>query len=105
MDSKTENIINELIKEIRKVNKSFSGIYLFGSRARGDNNNDSDYDLAMVFDSKLDSTSKSNIRNIISDVMVRNDILIDNPFVVKSDLENKIMPLYDNILNEGIYYT
>lgn len=104
MDSKTEEIINELIKEIRKVNNNFSGIYLFGSRARGDNNTDSDYDLAVIFNTKLDSTSKSYIRDIISDIMVKNDVLIDNPFVIKSDLENRIMPLYDNILNEGIYY-
>lgn len=45
-------IFNELKKMTRKLTQTYPGlmVYLYGSRARGDNSNDSDWDLLIVKD-------------------------------------------------------
>lgn len=47
MGKKTDSIIKDFIKKVRKKYKIEKAI-LFGSRARGDNFNDSDYDVIII---------------------------------------------------------
>lgn len=66
-----EDIINEIKAELKSNYPDFRGIYLFGSRARGDYQIDSDYDLAFVFDRKIDWKFKDEIRRLTSRKMVK----------------------------------
>ena len=43
-----DKIIEELKAELKSKYPDFKGIYLFGSHARGDFNEDSDYDLIII---------------------------------------------------------
>lgn len=52
-------ILSELKKMARKLTQTYPGlmVYLYGSRARGDNSNDSDWDLLIV---KEDATPSND---------------------------------------------
>ena len=104
IEDKTNKIINELLNELKGKYPDFRGIYLFGSRARGDFNEYSDYDLAMIFNRDVDRKLKNEVRSNISRVMIENDIIIDNPFLIYNDIIEPVTPLNENIKNEGIFY-
>ena len=48
MDSQLQQIIDKIVAYIDPVK-----IYLFGSRARGDSRDSSDYDIAIIYDGKM----------------------------------------------------
>jgi uncharacterized protein len=104
IDDKTNIIIQELLKDIKQKYSDFCGIYLFGSRARGDFQEDSDYDLAIIFNRKIDIETKKYIRSRINKLMVKYEIIIDNPFLNYYDLIEPVTPLRENIKKEGIFY-
>ncbi|MCX6155048.1 MAG: nucleotidyltransferase domain-containing protein [Candidatus Kapabacteria bacterium] len=104
VEEKTEKIIHELIDEIKQKYPDFRGIYLFGSRARGDFREDSDYDLAIIFNRNLKEKLKREVRNIIFTLMIKYNVIIDNPFLNNIDLTEPITPLRENIKYEGIFY-
>ena len=48
MDSQLQQIIDKIVAYIDPVK-----IFLFGSRARGDSRNDSDYDIVVIYDGEM----------------------------------------------------
>ncbi len=48
MDKQLQQIINKIVAYIDPAK-----IYLFGSRARGDSRNDSDYDIVVIYDGEM----------------------------------------------------
>lgn len=101
---KTNKIINELLSELKRDYQDFYGVYLFGSRARGDEGFNSDYDLAVVFNKEVDSQLKRKVSNIIAQIMMKYEVIIDNPILNINDIVNPVTPLRQNIKNEGIFY-
>ena len=101
---KTNKIIKVLLEEIKQKYPDFLGVYLFGSRARSDFHEDSDYDLAIIFSRQIDSQLKREISSIIALIMVEYDVIIDNPVLNYKDLIEPITPLRENIKKEGIFY-
>jgi len=97
-------MIEELINILKAKFPDFRGIYFYGSRARGDNDEDSDYDLLFVFDRNIDWRFKSLVRGIVLEYMVKNDLLIDSIICSQNEINNPSTPLEVNIKNEGIYY-
>ena len=53
VNEKVNIIIKELIEELKSKYTDFKGIYFFGSHARGEANDDSDIDLALVFEREV----------------------------------------------------
>jgi len=99
MDKITE-IFSQNIK--KKLKSHIKNIYLYGSRARGDHNNGSDYDFLIVVDEK-----NRNIEDIITDetVVMLNDYDELISIIVYDEKEwdfKKYIPLGKNILKEGI---
>ena len=90
--------------EFRQKYPDFRGIYLFGSRARGDFNEDSDYDLAIIFNGDIDRKLKSDISNVIFDRMIEHDVIIDNPVFSYKNILEPNMPLIESIIKDGIFY-
>ena len=104
LEEKTENIIKEINSTLKLRYSDFYGIYLFGSRARGDNNIDSDLDLAIIFNNKIEQKLKSEISHIMADFMLKYEIIIDNPVFTYSDIVNPRIPLAENIQKHGVFY-
>ena len=100
MNDFIKTIILESVKEY-----NYSQLILFGSRARNEYAEDSDYDLLLVFDEELsiekmraiqcDVRKKLALQNIDADILVRTKSLID---IYKTKKGNVIY----NALKEGV---
>lgn len=80
-------------------------IILFGSYARGDNDNDSDVDItAIVEGDRRELQDKlEQIWDISAEIGLENDVVV-SPTVIPAaeyDRYNNILPYYRNIRNEG----
>ena len=104
MDKKTQQIIDEMKCELKDRYPDFRGIYLFGSRIRGKHSQDSDYDLVLIFDRKIDWKFDREISRIIYNYDLKYDIFIDNYLYNMSDIINPITPLRENVKNEGVFF-
>jgi|WetSurMetagenome_2_1015567.scaffolds.fasta_scaffold478023_1 uncharacterized protein len=99
-----KNIIQELSDELRSKYDDFKGIYLFGSRARGDNKKESDYDFALIFTRKINTKFEEELIKLIYKYDLKYNILIDSHILSESDVLKPATPFRDRILKEGIYY-
>ena len=104
IDKSTENIIQEIKNTLKSKYDDFFGLYLFGSRARGDNNQFSDLDLAIIFKRKIDTNLKTEISHLMAEFMIKYDIIIDNPVFAYNDIINPRIPLAENIQKQGVFY-
>jgi predicted nucleotidyltransferase len=91
-------------KTLKKKYNDFRGIYFYGSRARGDSNSYSDYDIVTVFERTIDWKFENEVLNIIYDFIVDNDIIIDCKVYSVNEISNPVTPLRINIKKEGQLY-
>lgn len=81
-------------------------ITLFGSKARGDFEEESDIDLLILLDSPVTSKLEEEITHISYDIELAYDVvfgkIVENKDFWKSPLANS-MPLHWNVDKEGIY--
>lgn len=89
-----ENVINEIITQLKKHDGVEKAV-LFGSRARGDNSERSDYDIAVYGNVSL--SSQYELRHYCSEV-IRTLHKIDLIFISK----NTYPKLLERIEEEGI---
>jgi len=103
--SEQDNILLTRISErLKKSGFDIAGIYLFGSRAKSTFNKDSDYDIAIILNEKIDWKVKDRIQSIIYDIMLDYDIVIDSHIYTKIEIESAKTPFRESIIKEGIYY-
>lgn len=91
--------MDKVVKEITKYLLNYDSIekvMLFGSRARGDNHDRSDYDIAIFGD--ISSTDSASIKYFLSEEIATLH-KIDCVFVSKIEASGK---LFENIITEGI---
>ena len=102
MNKKDTNndIINIVKKYIDEISKKFEikSVYLFGSYAKGTNNQDSDIDVAIVLDSNIDTI------DLMIDLMMltRNIDLRIEPHPIKENDFEEGNPFIDEIKNTGL---
>jgi uncharacterized protein len=80
-------------------------IILYGSRARGDNHPDSDWDILVITPrDKVTFEYESQLRDPIFDIELESGQIISLIVYSKSDWTNKMTysPLYSNVKKEGI---
>ena len=80
-------------------------IYLYGSRARGDNHNDSDWDILVISPrEKITFDFESDLHDPIFDIELESGEVISLLVYSKSDwnLKRAISPLFINVLKDGI---
>ena len=77
---------------------------LFGSCARGDYNDDSDVDVALIV--SRDDDCKESAMDIVCEAMARYGAVLSFSFVREQDYESKKSwyPFYRNINNEGVIW-
>ncbi len=88
-----DNVLNEIISIANKYN--IQKVVLFGSRARGDNSDFSDYDIA-IFEDKLTANEKACFNLDIEEIQTLKKI--DIVFVNDSETDELMI----NIKKEGV---
>lgn len=106
MKTKTETltIIRQLRKELQRIyGNRLKGVYLFGSYARGDADDDSDIDVAVVLD-RISSRFKERQRcsEIRANLSLENNCVINPFFFNEKEFKGGRYMLQRNIAKEGI---
>ena len=104
MSEKDNKLVSEIYTRIKKGGFDLDGLYLFGSRAKNTFNKDSDYDVAIILNEKVDWKLKDKVREVIYDIMLEKDIVIDSHIYSKEDIDLSITPLRESIKSTGIFY-
>ena len=97
-------IINKIRQTIYN-NDPKADAFLFGSRARGDNRSDSDWDVLILVDSsKVTNAIEDKFRDGLYDIELESGQIISTFIYPKVHWETnlKYSPLYKNVINEGI---
>ena len=94
--------VHELVKEeIIKID-GMAEVILFGSRARGDFRNDSDWDVLILLDRPLDQPLKDLILATLYQLELQTDSVFNILIHTKEDWAMRsITPLYAIIQKEG----
>ncbi len=91
------------IKDVVKTIDPTADVILYGSRARGDNNPDSDWDILILVEREVDIAYERIFRHRLYDLELETGEAFSITVHNKSDWESKywMTPLYENILREG----
>lgn len=96
--------VSDFIEDIREIyGEELDGIILYGSRARGDADEESDIDLLVVlknFDDFWEEFRK--ITDLSSEVSYTYDVVLSAIPVKRKDYESQMSPLMLNVRKEGI---
>lgn len=105
-------IFNDLEKNVLDTLKTFliqlyqeelDKIILFGSRARGDDRPDSDYDILIVLNNDFNYSEEiEKTSEFISNISLKYDIVISRGFANSFDYLNSKIPFFLNVRKEGI---
>lgn len=97
-----------LAKKIQENLKSIYGpklklVYLYGSYARNEANEDSDIDIAVVLDNLVSRyKERERCSKIRAKISLENNCVINLFFIEKNELFAKEYALFRNIFDEGI---
>lgn len=95
--------IPDLVRtELLKIDEE-SEVFLFGSRARGDFREDSDWDFLILLGKRVTSPMKDLIREKLYDLELATDQVISSIIYEKNNwAQLGVMPLHQIISKEGI---
>lgn len=102
--TKRDKIISSIVTVINNTAPN-SEVYLYGSRARGDFNNTSDWDLLILLSmNKVSFNFETKIMDVFYDIELETGEVISPLVYSKNEWNNKhhITPLYENIKKEGV---
>jgi predicted nucleotidyltransferase len=96
----------EFLKKIKQAVLAIDDkaqIILFGSRARGDANKDSDWDILIITDKKVGLNLQNDIRDKVYDIELEylqpvSTIIFDKPHWNKISITG----FYENVMKEGV---
>lgn len=103
MKRKTTQIIQLIKRNIAEIDPK-AQIILYGSRARGDERINSDWDLLLLTDYPVDINKEREFRNHLYDL----EIETGEPFslfaysIADWETKQKITPFYTSVTHEGI---
>ena len=107
MTRKKQHIIQSIRQKVNELD-STAEVILYGSRARGDNKRDSDWDVMILLNRKnVDKKIEQTFRHHLLDLELEIGVPISVFVYSKSDWEGKysITPLFKSIKKEGILIT
>ena len=104
MKNETKKIIEEMRKSLRESGIPLKGIYLFGSRAKDSQSENSDYDIAVILKTPVSGEIKDAVRSLAYDIMLKYDVVIDSHVYYESDIEMPATPFREAIRAGGIFY-
>ena len=102
MDTKA---LNKLVEGILAIfNNQVMQIVLYGSYARGTNTSESDVDVGLLLNGKLNDNTEDKLSDLVVDLNLKYDrvlSVIDIDYAVFKKWE-KVTPFYRNMNKEGI---
>jgi len=104
MIRRKQHIIQLIRQKVNKLDDT-AEVILYGSRARGDNKRDSDWDVMILLNRRnVDKKVEQIFRHHLLDIELEIGVPISVFVYSKSDWEGKysITPLFKNIKKEGI---
>jgi predicted nucleotidyltransferase len=97
---------NDLLNKLKKTAKQFDAnaeIILYGSRARNDYKQYSDWDFLILLNYAVNETLKEQIRDELFEIEIETDQIISTIIHSKQNWNDlSITPLHKNIANDGI---
>ena len=106
MESWLEIILTRMVSIYRKIyGDAVTGVYLYGSYARGDFEKDSDVDIVAVVKGER-SALQDRLRTIwdlSAEIGLEYDIVVSPTVIPYDEFETykEVLPYYRNIVNEG----
>jgi uncharacterized protein len=103
MNEKSQETVREIRQYVNDLDPK-AEVFLYGSRARGDERQDSDWDILILTDDNADLTVERKFRDKLYDL----ELMTGESFSVfvysKNDWHSKqrITPFYHNVIEEGI---
>lgn len=98
-------VLEKFSQGIKGVKEKIRAVYLFGSRARGTDRPDSDYDLLLVVTEDFSLTDKSKLYDSVMDVLLETGRLVSLKIFKEKEF-NRLRaletPFMQNVLREGI---
>lgn len=98
-------ILRRFLRRSQPVKDKLKAIYLFGSRARGHERPDSDYDLLLVVSAHFSRVDKDRLYDAVMDVLLETGRLISLKIFREEEfqrLRRLGTPFIENISKEGI---
>lgn len=101
------DISGQMVNIYRNVyGDAVSGVFLYGSYARGDNKDDSDIDIvAIVRGERIDLQNKlKTIWDLSADIGLEHDLIVSPAVIPYNEFEEykEVLPYYRNIAQEGL---
>ena len=104
MKKNREIVLNAIRSTLSQIAPAGTKVVLFGSRARGDARDDSDWDILIILDkTKLEADDYDNISYPLRELGWKLKECI-NPvmYTLKNWMKYSFSPFYHNVTNEGI---
>ena len=103
MKTKTQHI-GQLIRHYINAIDPKADVILYGSRARGDERPDSDWDILILTDYSVDLITERKFRNKLYDLELETGEPLSIFVYSKNDWQTKqrITPFYENVTQEGV---
>ncbi len=104
MNQKSENIGRLIRSAINSVDES-AEVILYGSRARGDERADSDWDILILTDYPIDQNKEQNFRNHLYELELDTGEAFSVFVYSKNNwkTQQRISPFYQNVIREGVH--
>jgi len=103
MEKQDLNILNKLSQRLKK-RLNIVEIILYGSRARGNNEKDSDFDVCIIVED-LNPAIRDLIFTIAWEVSLEEGVVITPLIFKREEVQDSAItesPIYNNIIREGI---
>jgi len=103
MKTKTQHI-SQLIRHYINAIDPKADVILYGSRARGDERPDSDWDILVLTDYSVDLKTERKFRDKLYDLELETGEPLSIFVYSKNDwqIKQRITPFYENVTQEGI---
>ena len=104
MNARLETVLADFRARLQELyGPRLAKLVLFGSRARGDAEPDSDIDVMIVLDGPLDDWAETQrTTKVTSEVSIKYDTAISRVFATPSDADSEKAAFYENVRREGV---
>ena len=104
MTTKLHNILDELYRFFKELyGVRLTHIVLYGSKARGDDEEESDIDILVVLKGKVFPCEEiTRTLDIVAEISLKHTMVISCVFISEEQYESEQSPLLLNVRREGI---